>query len=112
MALPETLEKDPCHARQSDVPHPPVLSRLLANGESCAYQVIEQATGRGPRPTDRTGDLSDGQLPAVGDVVHRDQLRERELAPTELMKRGEEELSRERRRLTLLGHRRKCRPPT
>lgn len=96
MPLLKTGEEVPCDAREPDTLDPPVFARLLARDESGTDEVINQATRRRPRSADGRGDLTNGGFLVVGHVVHRDELREGQLAPTKLMQGGKKEGRRER----------------
>jgi len=85
MTLLQTGEEISCDASEPNAPDTPVFSGFLACGKAGAHKIIDQATGRGPGTADRGRDLTDGGLPPVGDEVHRDQLREGQLAPPQLV---------------------------
>jgi hypothetical protein len=95
MPLLETAEKVSCDARQPNAPDPPVVARFLAYGESGTDEIIDKSAGGRPRSTDRRRDLTYGRFSAIGHVVHRDELREGQLAPTKLMQGGKKERRRE-----------------
>ena len=96
MTLLETAEEISRDARQPNASDPPVVARLLACDKSGTDEIIHETTRRRARPADRGGDLTDGRFATIGNVVHRDELREGQLASTELLKGGQQELRRER----------------
>jgi hypothetical protein len=104
VSLLESAEKISGDARQPNASDPTVIVRLLTRCKTGTDEIIDESARRRPRPADRGGDLTHGGFPAVGDEMHRDQLRERELAPAELVQRGEEELRREPGGLALSAH--------
>jgi hypothetical protein len=104
MSLLESSEEISCDARQPNAPDPTVIVRLLARGKSGTDEVIDESARRRARPADRSRYLTDRRFSAVGDVVHRDQLREGQLAPAKLVQGGEQELRLERGRIALSGH--------
>jgi hypothetical protein len=104
MAFLETGEEDFCDARQPNTPDAPVLARFLARGQPGTDKVVHEPTRRRPRPADRGCDLTHRGFSAVGDVMHRDELGERQLAPAEVVPGGVEKVGREPRRLTLARH--------
>src|SRR5437867_8501329 len=81
MALLETAQEVSRHACQPDAPDPPIVLRLLTCGKAGTDEVIDQAARRRARSADRGGDLTDRGVAAVGDVMHRHELGERQLAP-------------------------------
>ncbi len=72
MTLLKTGEEVLCDTGQLDAPHPPVILRLRARGESGANEVVNESTRRRPRSSDRRGHLANSGLTMVRDVVHSD----------------------------------------
>ena len=95
MSSLEAAQELPGHACEPNALDAPIVVRLLARDEAGMDEVVDEATRRSPRSTERVRDLTDRGLFTVGDEVHGDQLCKGQLAPAELVESGKEELCRE-----------------
>jgi hypothetical protein len=94
LQAPEEISRD---AGEPNPLHPPVIARFLAHDEAGADEVVNESARRRPGSADSSSNLTDRGFFAVGHVVHRDELRESQLAPSKLVQSGEEKIGREPR---------------
>lgn len=97
MTTTQTREERARLGGEADALHATIVGRLLAHGQTRTHEVLDQPAGRRTRAVDRRGDVADRGAGVLGEVVHRDELRERELAAPELAQRREQEVRRVRR---------------